>query len=68
MDYLFVLDDWRHNGIAAALIDACWKRWPDLSLGVGVTEAGEAFLKTYTVGQAGSARRDGHLPLPTTVT
>jgi len=47
VDYLFVLDGWRRNGIAAALIDACRKRWPDLSLGAGATDEGEAFLNAY---------------------
>lgn len=47
VDYLFVLDGWRRNGIAAALIDACRKRWPDLSLGSGTTDEGVAFLNAY---------------------
>lgn len=47
VDYLFVLDDWRRNRIATALVDACRKRWPDLTLSAGTSDAGVAFLQSY---------------------
>jgi GNAT superfamily N-acetyltransferase len=48
VDYLFVLDGWRRNGIATGFINACRKRWPGLKLGSGATDEGVAFLNAYS--------------------
>jgi hypothetical protein len=44
---VLVLDDYRREGIATHLIEACRQQWPDIQWS-GVTEGGEALQDAFS--------------------
>ena len=44
LDYLFVIDEYRRQGVGTALLEAVKKRWPNMYLDAA-TEKGERFLQ-----------------------
>lgn len=47
VDTILVSDFWRRRGIAAALLDACRTRWPNLELSDIVDRENKAFVDAY---------------------
>lgn len=46
IDWLFVMDEYRRQGIGTALLEAITARWPDVEFD-SFTELGELFLDRY---------------------
>ncbi len=47
LKFIIVIDDMRRRGVGTCLIEACLERWPDLDLGLAISEAGEALLDKF---------------------
>jgi len=43
--FVFVVDEYRGQGIASKLLEACRSRWPGIDFTVGMNAAGDALLR-----------------------
>ena len=46
VQFVLVADQWRHRGVAKALVAACKERWPNLMYTGPMDEAGEGLLRS----------------------
>jgi len=44
LEYVLVADDRRRRGVGTALVRACQHRWPNIDLGLAISDEGQALL------------------------
>ena len=52
VNFVFVVDEYRGQGIACKLLEACRSRWPGIGFTVGVNAAGDALVRKVMGGDA----------------
>ena len=59
LNFIFVSDEWRRQGFATRIVEACMARWPRFTMTTGMNPAGQALHAKFNPDDPDHGQADG---------